>query len=141
MTKQEAVILSAYTGYLLVPDFSDVHEFIEKILERPVWTHQLADPAIHEEIKKKCKPLLPTVKEEAPANIVTEDEIARMPTVDAVPVTHGHWILEKEPDGKPYCFHCSVCDVDFRRIDIVSGYAYCPYCGARMDQEVDYGDR
>jgi len=35
MTKKEAVIVSAYTGYLLVP-FGDVHEYIEKKMGRPV---------------------------------------------------------------------------------------------------------
>lgn len=64
MTKEEGIILSAYTGYLLVDNFGDVHEFVEKLLGRPVWTHQLADPAIHEEIRRECKPLLPAVSEE-----------------------------------------------------------------------------
>ena len=50
-------------------------------------------------------------------------------------VKHGHWILEREPDGKPYCYHCSVCDNDFRRIGIMSATDYCPNCGARMDEE------
>ena len=72
MTKKEAVILSAYTGYLLVPDFGDVHEFIEKLLGRPVWTHQLADPAIQGEIREKCKPLLPVATEEPRWIPVTE---------------------------------------------------------------------
>ena len=50
-------------------------------------------------------------------------------------VKHGHWILEREPDGKPYCYHCSVCDNDFRRIGIMSATDYCPNCGARMGEE------
>lgn len=51
----------------------------------------------------------------------------------------GHWILEKGPDGKPYCLHCSVCDSDFRRVDVMTAYPYCPYCGTRMDDgEVDH---
>ena len=64
MTKEEAVILSAYTGYLLLDDFGAVHEFIEKLLGRPVFTHQLADPALAEEIRKECKPILPDVSED-----------------------------------------------------------------------------
>lgn len=54
-------------------------------------------------------------------------------TADVQPVKHGKWILEKQPDGAPYCFHCSVCDVDFRKIYIRTKYDYCPDCGARMD--------
>ena len=55
------------------------------------------------------------------------------PTVDAVEVVHGNWILERTPDGKPYCFHCSVCDDDFHYIGVSTAYRYCPNCGAKMD--------
>lgn len=55
------------------------------------------------------------------------------PSADVVPVRHGRWILEREPDGKPYCFHCSVCDDDFHYIGIVTASDYCPNCGAKMD--------
>lgn len=61
------------------------------------------------------------------------DRIKSAPTADVVEVWHGHWILEKEPNGEPYCFHCSVCDEDFRRIDIRAQTPYCPHCGAKMD--------
>lgn len=62
------------------------------------------------------------------------EDILNAPTVEAEPVIHGHWILEREPNGKPYCFHCSICDDDFRRISILSAYPYCPACGAKMDE-------
>lgn len=55
MTKEEAVILSAYTGITMC-SFSDIHGYIEKILNRPVWTHQLANKELWEEIKEKAKP-------------------------------------------------------------------------------------
>lgn len=48
-------------------------------------------------------------------------------------VKHGHWIVEFEPNGNPYCLHCSVCDDEFRRIDVDTAYPYCPWCGAKMD--------
>lgn len=56
MTRDEALLLSAYTGYLLVPDFSDVHEFCERILGRPIYTHKFVDEKIVEEIREKLKP-------------------------------------------------------------------------------------
>lgn len=46
---------------------------------------------------------------------------------------HGRWLLEREPNGKPYCFHCSVCDGDYHYIGIVTASDYCPNCGAKMD--------
>ena len=55
MTKYEAIVVSAYTGFLMC-DFGDVHEYIEKKLGRPVWTHEFADKSIWEEIREKTKP-------------------------------------------------------------------------------------
>lgn len=55
MTLHEKVVLSAYTGILMC-DFSEVHKYIEKLLGRPVWTHELASEALWSEIKEKAKP-------------------------------------------------------------------------------------
>lgn len=44
----------------------------------------------------------------------------------------GEWLLEKTPDGKPYCFHCSVCDSNFRQVGNKTKTDYCPDCGAKM---------
>lgn len=52
LTKEQAAIISAYTGVLCGP-FSGMHEYVEKILDRPVWTHQF--PALSEQIKEKSK--------------------------------------------------------------------------------------
>ena len=58
MTKREAILISAYTGFLLTKDFSDVHKFCEDLLGRPIWTHEFADKTVLNEIKQKCKPLI-----------------------------------------------------------------------------------
>lgn len=58
MTHNEAIILSAYTGFLLVEDFSDVHKFCENLLGRPIFTSEFADELVLEEIREKCKPLI-----------------------------------------------------------------------------------
>lgn len=52
MNKREAAIVTAHTGILL-GDFNDFHKYIEQILERPVYTHELADQNVWEEIKNK----------------------------------------------------------------------------------------
>ena len=54
MTKEEGAIVSAYTG-ILIGEFSNLHEYIEKILNRPVFTHELADLKICAEIKEKSR--------------------------------------------------------------------------------------
>ena len=66
------------------------------------------------------------------------DVITRIPAADVAEVRHGRWILEREPDGTPYCFHCSVCDNDFHHIGIMTATDYCPNCGARMDKEDEH---
>lgn len=50
MTKLEGAIITAYTGIMVCSDFLDVHEYMEKIMERPVWTHEI--PMLADEIKK-----------------------------------------------------------------------------------------
>lgn len=56
MTREEAILLSAYTGFLLAPDFSEVHKFCENTLGRPIWTHEFARPALQNEIQEKLRP-------------------------------------------------------------------------------------
>lgn len=55
MTLHEKVVLSAYTGILMC-DMFEVHQYIEKLLGRRVWTHELASEALWEQIKGKVKP-------------------------------------------------------------------------------------
>lgn len=63
MTKREKVVVSAYTGYLLC-DMHDVHVYIEEILGRPVFTHELASESIQNEIREKARPDLEAICKE-----------------------------------------------------------------------------
>ena len=56
MTLHEKVVLSAYTGILMC-SMDEVHKYIEKLLGRPVWTHELASEALWEQIKEKANPI------------------------------------------------------------------------------------
>ena len=56
MTREEAILLSSYTGFLLVPDFSEVHKLCEDTLGRPIWTHEFADQDTQKEIQEKLRP-------------------------------------------------------------------------------------
>ena len=54
------------------------------------------------------------------------------PTMDAVPVRHGHWIFNPKDALEmmltlPKCSECGAESAD--------GGNYCPNCGARMDKE------
>lgn len=64
---------------------------------------------------------------------IVDKIVLETPTADVVEVKHGEWIVEQNPDGTPYCLHCSVCDDDFSKIGITSYTDYCPYYGAKMD--------
>lgn len=53
--KRLMVVGSAATGYMM-SDFSDMHEYVEQIMERPVFTHEMGSEGIAEEIRKKAHP-------------------------------------------------------------------------------------
>lgn len=53
--------------------------------------------------------------------------IQEMPTVDAVPERHGHWIDRSVIGGIPRC-ECSECETES-----LIWSRYCHNCGARMD--------
>ena len=54
MTKNEKLIISAYTGVLMT-NMDELHQFIEQKLGRSVWTHELAHKAVVDEIKEAVK--------------------------------------------------------------------------------------
>ncbi len=54
LTSEQAAVIGAFTGILAGP-FSDMHEYIEKIMGRPVWTHEMANDAVWAEIKEKAR--------------------------------------------------------------------------------------
>ena len=59
------------------------------------------------------------------------------PTVDAVEVVHGRWLVERKLGVGMMVVKCSNCDwQDADTYDAVipyESYAYCPNCGAKMD--------
>lgn len=54
MTKREAAIVSAYTG-VLIGDFNDFHKYINDIMGRKIFIHELSDSATWDEIKEKSQ--------------------------------------------------------------------------------------
>lgn len=81
MTLHEKVVLSAYTGILMC-DMSEVHRYIEKLLGRPVWTHELASEALWSEIKEKAKPDFHKIIEPINQKIIIDQLAARIPHTD-----------------------------------------------------------
>lgn len=63
-----------------------------------------------------------------------KEAIERMPTVEAEPIKHGHWIFNPK-DAIEMMFtlpKCSECGAESP-----NGGNYCPNCGAKMDEVED----
>ncbi len=75
LTKEQAVIVSAYTGVLCC-EFSDMHEYIEKIMERSVWTHEMADASVMQQIRNAAKTDFLSICAEG-TNMPTEKQSAK----------------------------------------------------------------
>ena len=67
--------------------------------------------------------------------ITLQSIIDKMPTVDAEPIKHGHWINHFDdlfPEDSSV--ECSVCH---EYEGIMANDNYCPNCGAKMDEVED----
>ena len=123
MTREEAILLSAYTGFLLVPDFSEVHKFCEDALGHPIWTHEFADSCVQKEIQEKLRPQIMELIQNISALLpVSREQVEK--------VWRGEWQMVSNGSGV-----CSEC----HRQDKIDPLAkFCRYCGAPMtDEAVD----
>ena len=57
MTDKERAIVMAYTGVVMLTGekFQIFHEYIERIVGRPIWTHELATEQMWETIKDAAR--------------------------------------------------------------------------------------
>lgn len=76
------------------------------------------------------KPEAVTMRQFATVITAIIEEISLIPNADAAPVVHAHWKNVKRVLNTEWG-ECSNCD---RRNDITR---YCPYCGAKMDEEAE----
>ena len=66
--------------------------------------------------------------------------VASPPAADVVPVVHGEWVRPRWKNSN-CCYDCSVCGnevmhQEYRWRD-KKIYPICPWCGAKMDGDVD----
>lgn len=125
LTNEEAILLSAYTGFLLVPDFSEVHKFCEDTLGRPIWTHDFADRIVQNEIREKLRPQI--------IELIQHPAALRGPTREMVERMRGEWIMKRRHHGG-FRRVTGVDDMGERHtitIDERCEYddRYCPKCG------------
>lgn len=120
MTDREKAIVMAYTGKcMLTGDKLHIfYKYVEDIMGRPVYTHEMGIKAVDDAIREKSKADFITLcKEQEPK------------------VGHWEWV---QYDSNPNIgnWHCSEC----RRIvlhmpeelDNTPKYKWCPMCGAKM---------
>lgn len=57
MTDREKAIVMAYTGVCMLTGnkFHIFHEYVEKIMGRPIWIHEMGIKSIADEIKENSK--------------------------------------------------------------------------------------
>lgn len=122
MTQEEKIIVSAYTGVLMC-DFDDLHEYIQKKFGRPVFTHELADKGIQKEIKEMSK-----------------EEFLEICNREEPEWKKGKWIrIGRTNIYGGYELECSICG-DKVMVQNIERELYCRNCGARMkgtDDETD----
>jgi hypothetical protein len=72
LTKEQAATIGAYTG-VTCGNFADIHEYAEKLLGRPIWTHEFAREELADELREKSKEdFLSLCYEEPKADLPTE---------------------------------------------------------------------
>lgn len=110
MTDREKAIVMAYTGVCMLSGdkFKIFHEYVENIMARPVYTHEMAIEAVDDEIKEKAK----------------ADFIALC--AEQEPKT-GHWIDKDEKSAV-----CSCCN----RNNTLYG-DFCKWCGAKIVESLE----
>ena len=54
LTPEQAAIIGAFTGICCGP-FGELHGYVEKIMGRPVWTHEMGDKATAKQIKEAAR--------------------------------------------------------------------------------------
>ena len=126
MTRKEAILLSAYTGFLLVPDFSEVHKFCEDTLGRPIWTHEFADQDVQKEIQEKLRPQIVELAQNISAlRPVSREQVEK--------VWRGEWKHTHSSDNFwTEVWVCSRCGLEDDNGDC---FDFCPSCGAPMTDE------
>lgn len=129
MTREEAILLSAYTGFLLVQDFSDVHKFCEDTLGRSIWTHEFADEDVQKEIQDKLRPqIMKLIYSTNALRPVSRERVEK--------AWRGEW--NQDESGRVVCNRCGSMAAIGTENALHNAKKYdrfCFYCGAPMTDE------
>jgi hypothetical protein len=65
LTKEQAAIIGAFTGYCVGP-FGDIQEYAERKLARSIWTHEFGAKSLSEELRAACRDDLLSIVHQEP---------------------------------------------------------------------------
>ena len=137
MTREEALMLSAYTGVLLVPDFEDVHRYCEELMGFPILTHEFAEERLQIEIREKLRPRVWALCQTAADNPSSGREQVEKAWRGEWRDLHGDKLVGIDDVGQDVYrhYHYSICEKCGKGIAIKLNF--CPYCGdAKTDEAV-----
>ena len=125
MTREEAILLSAYTGFMFAPDFGELQKFCEETLGRPVLTNEFADKQLFKDLRVKLQPKL--------KDLIQNIDKPQIPTREQVEkVWRAHWNESVHLGGFVYCSRCGYNALE------ANNYTFCPKCGSPFtDEAVD----
>lgn len=114
---------------------SEYEEYIKAISENPIAKEVKLADLIHNSDLSRL-PVNKCTDKEAAARVKRYEKaiklLSKTGDSDYAANKLGRWLLEREPNGKPYCIHCSECDSDFHNISHKAATKFCPDCGHRM---------
>ena len=62
--------------------------------------------------------------------------IKKIPTIEAKPVVHAHWVSASKKQGVNIGMKCSLCGARIKNSEFFNGnHNYCHKCGAQMDEK------
>lgn len=132
MTREEALMLSAYTGVLLVPDFEDVHRYCEELMGFPILTHEFAGERLQSEIREKLRPRVWALCQAA-----ADDPSAGREQAEKAERMRGEWVKPNWRNSTS-CAVCSQCGFEAYHHEyhgVQDTYLFCPRCMAPMTDE------
>lgn len=140
ITDREKAIIMAHTGICMLAgeDFSIYHKYIEEIMERPVYTHELADKRVTDEIAEKSKGDFLSIcrKKEAENRMEPKVPVFReQDAVQAVDYADGTGEVQKIRYADWFCPVCGwfVGERYLPRMHSQQKSDYCSRCGQAID--------
>lgn len=128
MTTRESAIIGAFTGVLAGP-FDELHKYVEEIMGRPVWTHEMGNKDIATQIKEKAR----------------DDFIALARSVGAAPTERDQQILalareRLASDGEVELDEDAVVSEGDENGAYVQGWLWVSFDGTELSKEEEEGE-